>query len=68
MEPIFRAKPLEASGAEVNKTLLGDAVLLAIDDPHGIRTAWRLTPGLAEGLGNDLVKYAKSLKPKATKH
>ena len=56
------ADGVRASGAGVNVTLLGDAVVLQIDDPHGIRTAWLLTPELAESLGQDLRNRGRSLK------
>jgi len=55
-------------GAEVNTDLLWESVLLAVDDPHGIRVAWQLTPALAEGLGKNLVKHAKRLRPQKARH
>ena len=62
------ADAVPAAGTEVNTDLLGEAIFLAIDDAHGVRAVWRLTPEHAESLGRDLVKSAKRLKPQKAKH
>jgi len=57
----LHADLVDASGALVDVDLLGEVVVLAIDDPHGIRVGWRLKPGLASSLGKQLQDCAENL-------
>jgi hypothetical protein len=53
-----------AQKAEVNNDLLGETVYLAIEDQYG-RVAWKLQPGPAAALGQQLLDRARELSKKS---
>lgn len=55
---------VDAAGIEVNQDILGERVLLSVEDPRGVRSVWRLTPQLAQAVGGDLQARGRNLSNK----